>query len=217
VGEQMLHEMRKFQQGKFVKKGKPWVVWLVMAICMTPVVASYWMYYFFKPSGGVTNYGVLIDPQLPIPSHDALQVFKGRWIMLAVEPFQAPIREVRKGPFQRPSNNLDKACVEKLYAMRQIRAALGKERHRLITVLLRTRQIPLDALILRAYPDIHFIDAAKSADSIKWLPTEAQTTSSDHLYLIDPQGHLMMRFPQAFDPSRIEHDVSKLLKWSRSG
>jgi hypothetical protein len=37
------------------------------------------------------------------------------------------------------------------------------------------------------------------------------------IYLVDPLGNLMMRFPEDPDPSRMKKDLSKLLKWSRVG
>ena len=37
------------------------------------------------------------------------------------------------------------------------------------------------------------------------------------IYLVDPLGHVMMRFPDDPDPSRMKKDLGKLLKWSRVG
>jgi hypothetical protein len=39
----------------------------------------------------------------------------------------------------------------------------------------------------------------------------------NHLYLIDPLGHLMMRFPKDPDPSKVKKDLSKLLRASAIG
>jgi hypothetical protein len=40
---------------------------------------------------------------------------------------------------------------------------------------------------------------------------------NDHLYLIDPLGNLMMRFPKNADPKKVAKDISKLLKASAIG
>ena len=40
---------------------------------------------------------------------------------------------------------------------------------------------------------------------------------SDHIYLVDPLGNLMMAFPKHADPSKIKRDLSRLLKWSGTG
>jgi hypothetical protein len=39
----------------------------------------------------------------------------------------------------------------------------------------------------------------------------------DHIYLVDPLGNLMMRFPRDPDPSRMIKDLQRLLRYSRFG
>jgi hypothetical protein len=50
-----------------------------------------------------------------------------------------------------------------------------------------------------------------------WLPTANGTKVTDHIYMVDPNGNLMMRFPKDPNPSKIKGDVTKLLKWSSIG
>ncbi len=50
-----------------------------------------------------------------------------------------------------------------------------------------------------------------------WLPTDAGTSVEDHLYMIDPRGNLMMRFPKDADPNKVKKDISKLLRASSIG
>ena len=42
-------------------------------------------------------------------------------------------------------------------------------------------------------------------------------TPTDHIYLVDPLGNLMMRFPRDPDPARMIKDLKRLLKYSRIG
>ncbi len=42
-------------------------LWLVLAICAAPVIASYVVYYFVRPDAR-SNYGTLIQPQRPTPA-----------------------------------------------------------------------------------------------------------------------------------------------------
>jgi hypothetical protein len=51
----------------------------------------------------------------------------------------------------------------------------------------------------------------------KWLPTENGTSLQDHIYLVDPLGNLMMRYPKDADPNKIKKDLIKLLKASAIG
>ena len=39
----------------------------------------------------------------------------------------------------------------------------------------------------------------------------------DHIYLVDPLGNLMMRFPRDPDPSKMLKDLQRLLKYSQVG
>ena len=49
------------------------------------------------------------------------------------------------------------------------------------------------------------------------LPATETTSAEDHIWLIDPLGHLMMRFPRDADPNRIKKDVAKVLRASQVG
>jgi cytochrome oxidase Cu insertion factor (SCO1/SenC/PrrC family) len=185
------------------------MVLLVALMCAAPVIASYLTYYVFKPSGRTTNYGTLIDPQRPIPGAVAvtdeagkpvrLASLRGRWLMIAVD-----------------HSACDEACATKLYFMRQIRATQAGERERIAMVWLRTDASAVPEPIKRAYPDTRMliVDPAQLAE---WLPAEASTTDADHIYLVDPSGNLMMRFPKNPDPSKIKRDVTKLLNSSSIG
>ena len=110
-----------------------WKLYLLVAVCVAPVVASYLVYYVFPPSER-TIYGSLVDPQRPVPAmattavhapeggaakgrpaaaprDQGLAGFKGRWILLAID----------QGACALP-------CAEKLFFMRQTHVSLGKER-----------------------------------------------------------------------------------------
>jgi hypothetical protein len=47
------------------------------------------------------------------------------------------------------------------------------------------------------------------------LPYEGART--DHIYVVDPLGNLVLRYPRDADPSRIRKDIERLLKVSRIG
>jgi hypothetical protein len=186
-----------------------WMLLLIALICAAPVIGSYFAYYVVKPTGGTTSYGTLVEPQRPIP--DALVVtgedgkpvklasLRGRWLLVSVD-----------------GSACDKACVTKLYFMRQIRATQGPERERVVEVWLRTDAANVPDVVEKAYPDTKklIVDPASLA---AWLPVDAGTTLTDHLFVVDPNGNLMMRFPKDPNPSKIKSDITKLLKWSSIG
>ena len=186
-----------------------WTLLLLVLVCGAPIAISYFMYYVVKPKGGTTSYGTLIEPQRPIPA--ALQVtgddgrtvpltsLHGRWLMLSVD-----------------GGACGDACVQKLYFMRQVRATQGAERERIVTVWLRTDDAPVSPVVRRAYPDTRMMRADPAALAA-WLPATGTTSIADHIYMVDPNGNLMMRFPSQPNPSKIKGDVTKLLKWSSIG
>lgn len=180
----------------------------VLAVCAAPLIFSYFTYYVIKPEGR-TNYGTLLDPRVhPMPVLDTrtldgkplgLDTYKGKWIMLQID--EAECRE---------------ACQKKLYDMRQLRTATGKDRDRIERVWLITDDKPLDTTIMREYDGTRMLRV--KADVLKnWLPSEAGASLGDHIYMIDPLGNLMMRFPKNADANKIKKDLSKLLKASSIG
>nr|WP_217431322.1 redoxin domain-containing protein [Duganella vulcania] len=190
---------------------------LVLAVCAAPLVGSYLTYYVIKPKGGVTNYGALIDPRdHPIPAMASttldgkpatLENYKGKWIMLKVGP-----------------SDCRQECQDQLFAMRQLRTMQGKEMERIERVWMITDDQPLDTLLMRVNDGTRML-RAPAAVVDQWLPLEqgAGDRAADHVYLIDPQGHLMMRFPKGAVSSdtekvkKVHKDISKLLKASAIG
>lgn len=185
-----------------------WKLLMVIAICASPMIVSYFTYYVIKPEQR-TNYGTLIDPRnYPIPVLDAktldgraaeLDTLRGKWILLQTGP-----------------SACEEGCQQRLYYMRQLRLAQGKDMDRIERVWLVTDGEPLETLLMREYDGTHMLRV--DAEAVRaWLPTEAQTKASDHLYMIDPLGNLMMRFPKDADPNKVKKDLSRLLKASRIG
>jgi hypothetical protein len=190
------------------RKGR-WKLFAVIAICASPLIASYLTYYVIKPEGR-TNYGALIDPRAyPIPAAlgttslegkpAGLHDYKGKWIML----------QVAEADCQEP-------CRTRLHDMRQLRLAQGKDMDRIERVWLVTDDKPLETLLMREYDGTHMLRARPEAVK-SWLPADTDTAPSDHIYMIDPLGNLMMRFPKDADPNKMKKDIAKLLKASRIG
>lgn len=194
-------------QNKTQAKGN-WKLFLVIAICAAPMIASYFTYYVIKPQSR-TNYGTLIDPRAhPIPALGTstldgkpfpLDALKGKWIMLQVN-----------------GSECDERCKTRLYEMRQLRLTQGKNMDRIERVWLITDDKPVETILLREYDGMHFLRADAAAVKT-WLPADAAATVADHIYLIDPLGNLMMRFPKDADPNRIKKDLSRLLMASSIG
>jgi len=184
-------------------------LWLVLAVCIAPVLASYY-FYFVAPPKGRTNYGELIEPQRPLPELKLVHLdgrafdasrWRGKWVMVQVD-----------------SGDCDAECVAKLYAMRQVRSTTGKDRERVERVWLVSDRAPLSTVLMREYDGTDLVRAdAAELEKFLALPTGTQSRLADHIWLIDPLGHLMLRWPKDADPNRMKHDVTRLLKASRVG
>lgn len=185
-----------------------WKLLMVLAVCASPMIASYFTYYVIKPEGK-TNYGEILDPrQFPVPQLNAvnaegknqeLSSLKGKWLMLQID-----------------RGSCATACQKKLYDMRQLRTAQGKEKERIQRVWLITDDTPVEEKLKQGIAGTELLKVSPSVLE-KWLPVEQGASIYDHIYLIDPLGNLMMRYPKDADANKIKKDLSKLLKASAIG
>ncbi len=187
---------------------------LVLAVCASPVIASYLAYFVIKPDGR-SNYGTLIQPTrtLPVLELQGLdgqprvsRSLLGQWLLVVVGPADCQA-----------------ACEKRLYAQRQLREMLGRERDRLDKVWLITGAgQPAPALLsaVEATPAVTVLRVAEPALA-RWLSPEPGHKLDEHLYLVDPMGEWMMRFPVEFDPAKVKRDIDRLLRaassWDRPG
>ena len=177
---------------------------LLAALMGAPIVLSYLFYIWGAPSASV-NYGELIEarplPEIALRKTDGtpfrISQLRGKWVLLLVD-----------------SGACDEACRKKLYYLRQVRLTQGVEMERIERVwLIDDGKMP-QVGVAEEYKGTWLIDA-KDNELLKAFPATA--SSHDHIYLIDPLGNLMMRFPKDADPARMVKDLKRLLKVSRIG
>ena len=179
-------------------------LWLIVALTAAPVAASYLIFYFWPPQHTV-NYGDLIGPYpLPDPALALadgapfrLSQLKGKWALVSVD-----------------SGNCDARCDEKLLYMRQLRLTQGKNADRVERVWLISDDVVPRADAVVQYPGTWLV-RARAPELLGRFP--AKEAVSDHIYLVDPLGNLMMRFPRNPDPRLMIKDLARLLKASQIG
>ena len=93
--------------------------------------------------------------------------------------------------------------------MRQQRLMTGKERDRVERLWLITDEVPLSTVLMREYEGTHFV-RVQAADARAFLAT-GSTNPDGHVWLIDPMGNLMLRWPQDPEPQRVKKDLARLL------
>ncbi len=187
---------------------------LVWAVCAAPVVASYFMYYVVRPEGR-TNHGALIQPVRAMPEPAALPLLnlqgspvlpaslKGQWLLVSVA-----------------GGACEAACEKTLYLQRQLRESLGRDKDRVDRVWLVSDGAPVREALLPALQQATVLRAPQ-ADLARWLEPESGRQLADHLYLVDPRGDWMMRFPANVDFTKAKRDLTRLLKaseaWDEAG
>lgn len=181
----------------------------ILMVCAAPVIASYFTYYVIRPEGQPA-FGTLIDPQRPLPAISTqtldgqageLTALKGQWLLLSVAGGACADR-----------------CEKNLYFQRQLREALGKEKDRLDRVWLVNDGVAVRDSLLPALASSTVLRVAPAALA-QWLEPATGRRLQDHLYLVDPLGNWMMRFPADIDAAaaaKAKRDLDRLLRASSS-
>lgn len=185
---------------------------LVLLVCAAPVIASYLTYYVIRPQGR-TNHGELIEPQRALPAGLPLADLQGRAVDAASLHGQWLLVAVAGG-------DCDARCERQLYLQRQLREALGKDKERIDRVWLIDDAAPVRAELAPALQGATVLRVPRAALA-DWLQAAPGQTLADHLYVVDPQGHWMMRMPAPGDAARIKRDLERLMRgsagWDRPG
>ncbi len=209
------HELA--QQPERIRSGRIKML-LVLAVCAAPVIASYFTYYVVRPAAR-TNFGVLVEPQRPLPDF-AAQALDGKAVPMASLRGQWLIMSVAHAA-------CDATCESTLFLQRQLRAGLGKDKDRVEWVWLIDDDAPVPAAMLpRLEGSTTLRIPAQSA--AQWLGDGAAGPLYGAIYLVDPLGNFMMRFPApGLEPGsaqdaklqyakKVKRDVERLLRASAS-
>jgi hypothetical protein len=189
-----------------------WKMLAVLLVCAAPVIASYFTYYVIRPEGR-RNYGELVDPQRPLPALAAvapdgqrieLPALKGQWLLVSVA-----------------GGACDAACQQHLYFQRQLRESLGREKDRLDRVWLVSDEAAIPPALGSA---LQGATVLRVAGLEQWLQPADGQKIADHLYVVDPIGNWMMRFPANMDAAgaaQAKRDLERLLRasgsWDKAG
>ena len=182
---------------------------LVLLVCAAPVVASYFTYYVVRPEGR-RNFGELIEPMRALPDVSAhalngdpfqLSSLKGQWLLISVS-----------------GGDCQADCQRQLYLQRQILTGLGKDRARTDWVWLVNDSAQVPSSLLPGVKDATIL--RMDADALaQWLQPATGEALQDHLYLVDPHGQWMMRFPAKLSTEgalKTKRDIERLLRASAS-
>lgn len=160
------------------------------------------------------NYGELIQPPLDLsqlnlqPSDNETNQTssRGKWLLLYVSPI-----------------SYDPLCEDNLRKMRQVRIATGKDMQRVARAVLtfshQSTDNHLHRLLMTDYVGTaHFItDKQTFKQFIKPLSNSDFVLQQGYLYLVDPNGNVMMAYKPDTEPGPIYKDLVHLLNNSQIG
>ncbi|MBX3629914.1 MAG: hypothetical protein KF908_08375 [Nitrosomonas sp.] len=187
---------------EIIKKSNRRKFILILVLLFSPVVISYTLFFMdYRP--GSINYGDLVEIKklsgsgVTQDSNIILRMrdLHGKWVMLTVD-----------------SGNCDDACQKKLYYMRQVRTMQNKEMNRIERLWLIDDNVKADSELFKNYEGTFFVNALDS-ELLDQIPT--REIQRKHIYLIDPMGNLMMRFPENLEPRKMSDDIKRLLQVSQ--
>lgn len=177
---------------------------LLIAVFVVPVIAAWIAYFGWRPAAH-SNYGTLLKVA-PL-AHTAgtlaegapldLKALQGKWVMVHLG-----------------GGACDADCRQQLYLMRQTRIAQGKAQSRIERLWVLEDAGQPDAGLLAEHTGLH---VWRPADAAFLAQFPAEGTRASHIYLLDPLGNLMLRFPAHPEPKRMMKDLKLLLKASQIG
>ncbi|HSN19197.1 MAG TPA: hypothetical protein VLS49_00880 [Usitatibacter sp.] len=178
---------------------------LIVAIFVLPILGSYVAYFFLAHPKPTANHGELLLPPaqaseaaFPRASGGApfsFRELRGRWILVATD-----------------GGDCAAACRDKLATMRQVRLALGRNASRVGRVFVVDDGREPDGKALEPFPGMEVVQAPRGAGL-----TPQAAGDRAHVYLVDPNGNVMMRWRVADDPKGMLRDLERLLRASQIG
>jgi cytochrome oxidase Cu insertion factor (SCO1/SenC/PrrC family) len=175
----------------------------IAALFVLPIAASLVTYHFFRPEGGA-SYGELLLPPATVtaqPFEDPaggrfdFARLRGRWVLVASDGGECAA-----------------TCAAKLTLLRQVRLALGRDAARVARVFVVDDLRRPKPELLAAFDGMQL---AVTPPGMALPPGAANDRA--HVYLVDPNGNVMMRWPAAAEPKRMLADLKRLLKASQIG
>ena len=195
-------------EARRTRRGR-WQMFGLLAVCLAPVLASYFAYYVIRPEGR-TNYGDLVTPSA-MPESLSLHTLEGaavaprslhdQWLLVVVADAAC-----------------DATCETNLYLQRQLRETLGREMERVDKVWLIPDDAPLRPQVLEAVAagtPVKVLRVARD-ELAQWLAPAVGHQLDEHLYVVDPMGRWMMRQPARPEAAKIKRDLERLLRASAS-
>ncbi len=194
-------------------RGRLKLLLIILVFFLPQIIAALLYFGGWRPHSQV-NYGQLVQPvrairDISLRSLDGqsfrFSALRGKWLMIY---FGAA--------------SCHRACVQDLYKMRQVRAAQGENAARVRRLFVITGNHGMARLqkLLRRYPGMRVVTGPRHAVASLAGQFTLDGRLPDHrhrIYVVDPQGNLMMSYPPDANPEGMRKDFVRLLQVSQVG
>ncbi len=187
----------------------------IFGMFAVPLILASIYLHLVRASGGElgsTSRGELIKPAVPLTEF-ALQQADGDFNLDSVRGSWTM--------FYMPEGECGETCQLNLYHMRQVRLALNHRMDRVQRVVLAQTDTQVSQELQAEHPGLIVATGDGSAQSNLRQQVQDAVAEMDDLadaiYLIDPFGNVMLRFPPELEPKSMLKDIKHLLKVSRIG
>ena len=179
---------------------------LLIAAFVVPLLIAIVMYSLrgYLPTMKPVSHGELIHPAQPIEAIEVnfiaggssdLEFLKGKWTYFFYAPGQCGLE-----------------CEAALFKLRQTKIATGRETNRVQSAII-IDHISASSEALSRYKSIK----AATLPKIKFENTSELNLEPGVIYLIDPNGNMMMKYDDQATSKGLLKDIKKLLKISNIG
>ena len=189
-----------------VNKGRRTLLLLAL-VFLGPMAVAMVLYYTgfqWRPQG-TTEHGVLYQPAWPLPDvsmtllsdKGGVASLRGKWTLIYAGP-----------------GNCAADCRQALVTMRQVRRALGRDMDRVQRLFLVTEPGADPRFLAMEHPGIGLAEGEPAVSGLQQVMGEIRTGD---IFLADPLGNLVMRYPAGTAMKGMFQDLQRLLKISTIG
>jgi len=181
-------------------------LYILLALFFGPLaVAWIWFFYFEDVRPATVNKGDLVAPVVSLAdlkihergAVESIAPFEGDWFVVLLAPREC-----------------DETCERALYLTRQVWMRLNKDADRVQRILLTGQDTEYPA---NEHRDLRVFELDRNALARFTDAQRPELAGATRLYLVDPQGNLMMSYPLDFTPEMLNDDLKRLLKYSDAG
>ncbi|MBM4195809.1 MAG: hypothetical protein FJ197_01740 [Gammaproteobacteria bacterium] len=180
---------------------------LLTLVFLGPVAVAMVLYFTgfqWRPQG-TTHHGELYQPARPLANvgfdqpgePGRTRMLQGRWTLIYVG-----------------TGACDAGCRQALVEIRQVRRALGRDMERVQRLFVVTQGTPDEAFFAAEHPGLGY---TTSAADVANLVRVIEPRGGHEVFLADPLGNVLLRYPAGTGMKGMHADIKHLLKASTIG